>query len=68
MLLGFNLTGGCANPARWFGPAIWQTTVPALSTGFPGPFADHTIYWVGPVIGALLGGVLYSSVILPPER
>jgi MIP family channel proteins len=68
VLLGFNLTGGSANPARWFGPAVWQLTIPALSTDFPGPFADHTVYWVGPIIGALLGGVLYSSVILPPER
>jgi len=68
VLLGFNLTGGCANPARWFGTAIWEMTVPALRTDFPGPFADHTIYWVGPVVGALLAGVLYSSVILPPER
>ena len=25
-----------------------------LNTTLPGPFADHTIYWVGPVLGALL--------------
>jgi aquaporin Z len=68
VLLGYNLTGGCANPARWLGPAIWQGTVSALSTAPAGPFADHTVYWVGPVIGALLGGVLYSSLILRPER
>jgi glycerol uptake facilitator-like aquaporin len=68
VLLGYNLTGGCANPARWFGPAVWESSVPALRTGLTGPFADHTIYWVGPVIGALLGGVVYNSVILPPER
>jgi glycerol uptake facilitator-like aquaporin len=67
-LFGFNLTGGCANPARWFGPAVWQMTVPALRTEFPGPFADHLVYWVGPIVGAVFGGVLYSSVILPPER
>jgi aquaporin Z len=65
MLLGYNLTGGSANPARWFGTAIWQPTVPALSAG---AFADHTIYWVGPIIGALVGGILYTSAILPPER
>jgi aquaporin Z len=65
LLLGFNLTGGCANPARWFGTAVWQPTVPALSSG---PFADHTVYWVGPVIGALFGGVIYTSLLLPPER
>jgi glycerol uptake facilitator-like aquaporin len=68
VLLGFNLTGGCANPARWFGPAIWQPTVTALSVASPGPFADHTVFWVGPILGALLGGVLYNSLILPPER
>jgi aquaporin Z len=65
VLVGYNLTGGCANPARWFGTAIWQPTVPALSAG---AFADHTIYWVGPVLGALAGGILYSWAILPPER
>jgi glycerol uptake facilitator-like aquaporin len=68
VLLGFNLTGGCANPARWFGSVVWEKTVPILNTTPPGPFADHTIYWVGPVLGALLAGVLYNSVILPPER
>lgn len=66
VLAGYRLTGGCANPARWFGVAVWQPSVPALSTG--SPFADHTVYWVGPVVGALLGGVLYSAVVLPPER
>jgi glycerol uptake facilitator-like aquaporin len=65
LLLGYNLTGGCANPARWFGTAVWQPTVPPLSSG---PFADHTVYWVGPVIGALFGGIIYTSAILPPER
>jgi aquaporin Z len=65
MLVGYNLTGGCANPARWFGTAVWQPTVPALSSG---AFADHTIYWVGPIIGALVGGILYTSAILPQER
>jgi glycerol uptake facilitator-like aquaporin len=68
VLCGYNQTSGCANPARWFGPAVWQTTVPALRTALPSPFVDHTVYWVGPVIGALLGGVLYSSLVLPPER
>jgi aquaporin Z len=46
VLVGYKLTGGCANPACWLGPVVWQTTVPALSVAQPGPFADHTIYWV----------------------
>lgn len=68
VLVGYHLTGGCANPARWLGPAVWQGTVSSLTTAPAGPFADHVVYWVGPIVGALLGGVLYSSLILPPER
>lgn len=65
ILVGFRLTGGAANPARWFGTVVWQLTVPNQ----PGsPFADHTVYWVGPVLGALLGGFFYTAVVLPPEK
>jgi glycerol uptake facilitator-like aquaporin len=67
VLFGFHLTGGCANPARWFGSAIWQLS---LSSG-PAtvrPMADHLVYWVGPIVGALAGGVFYTAVILPPEK
>jgi glycerol uptake facilitator-like aquaporin len=68
ILVGFRLTGGAANPARWFGPAFWQLTLPG--TVLPGPLADHTVYWVGPAVGALVGGIFYSAVILPagPEK
>ena len=67
IVLGFHLTGGAANPARWFGPAVWELAVPALKTASPGPFADHAVYWVGPVLGALLGAFFYTAIILPPE-
>jgi MIP family channel proteins len=66
VLFGYRLTGGAANPARWLGPAVWQLAVPALRT--QAPFADHTVYWVGPVVGALLAGGFYSLVIVPPEK
>jgi MIP family channel proteins len=66
VLFGSRLTGGAANPARWFGPAVWQLAVPALRT--QATFTDHAVYWVGPVAGALLGGVFYSLVIAPPEK
>jgi glycerol uptake facilitator-like aquaporin len=64
--VGYRLTGGCANPARWFGPAVWTPTVPGLWDA--GPLADHAVYWAGPMLGALLGGLLYGLLIGPPER
>jgi glycerol uptake facilitator-like aquaporin len=66
VLFGFHLTGGAANPARWFGPAVWQ-----LSLGMPQavrPLGDHPVYWVGPIFGALAGGVFYSLVLLPDAK
>jgi len=65
VLVGFRLTGGAANPARWFGPALWQLT---LRSPPERPLADHPVYWVGPILGALLAGFFYSAVILPPEK
>jgi glycerol uptake facilitator-like aquaporin len=66
VLFGFHLTGGCANPATWFGPAVWQLSLPAPSD--VARLSDHSVYWVGPVVGALLAGVFYTAVILPPEK
>jgi MIP family channel proteins len=63
---GFWITGGCANPARWFGTAVWEATVPTLWG--QKPLADHVVYWAGPLVGALLGGGAYSFLILPSEK
>jgi glycerol uptake facilitator-like aquaporin len=60
---GFWLTGGCANPARWFGPAVWEPTLPEVWGQHR--LADHAVYWAGPVVGALAGGWLYATFILP---
>jgi glycerol uptake facilitator-like aquaporin len=65
-LVGFNLTGAAMNPARWLGPAIWQSTVTSLHT--LGPFQDHVVYWFGPAAGALIAAMLYSALILPEEE
>jgi glycerol uptake facilitator-like aquaporin len=65
VLLGFNLTGGAANPARWFGPVVWQMTLPHPAGS---PLVDHTVYWVGPILGALLGGYAYTSLIMPTDK
>ena len=63
VLFGFYLTGGKTNPARWFGPVIWQATLP---TGIQ--LADNTVYWAGPIVGALGGAIVYSALFGLPER
>jgi glycerol uptake facilitator-like aquaporin len=67
VLFGLRLTGGAANPARWFGTVVWEMTLTAAQGQPYAPLGDHTVYWVGPIAGALLGGVLYLLVIKPPE-
>ncbi len=66
VLFGFRLTGGSANPARWFGPAIWQATLP---NPLPTPrLSDALVYAGGPVLGALAAAFLYHLLIQPPEK
>lgn len=47
-------TGGSMNPARAFGAAV-----------VGGSFRNQAVYWVGPLIGAALAGVLYDNVVFP---
>ncbi|XP_072423268.1 aquaporin-4 isoform X2 [Chiloscyllium punctatum] len=42
-------SGGSLNPARSLGPAI--------ITGF---WEHHWVYWIGPILGAVLGGISYE--------
>ncbi len=51
VLAGFPLTGAAINPARALGPALAS-----------GEWADHLVYWVGPVVGAVVAGLLYHYV------
>jgi MIP family channel proteins len=60
-MVGIPLTGGSLNPARWFGPALWDLRQ-------AGSFHDHAVYWVGPIAGTLLAGWIYTAWILPPEE
>ena len=52
-LVGAPFTGAAMNPARVFGPALvahhWQ---------------NHGVYWLGPLFGACLAGVLYDRLFL----
>ena len=47
------LTGAALNPARAFGPA--------LVSGF---WKNHFVYWIGPVIGGIIAGLLYNNLLL----
>jgi len=64
VLMGYNLTGGSANPARCFGTYLWETS------SQQGHFREHVfVYWLGPMVGALLAGGVYTWLILPvPEE
>lgn len=62
VFVGFDLTGASVNPARWFGTLIWEATVQSQ-----GIWQDHAVYWIGPILGALLAGGVYTTLILPPE-
>jgi len=66
VLFGYRFTGGAANPARWFGPALWEATVPGAVR--PSWLAETVIYAGGPILGALLAAALYVNLILPPEK
>ena len=57
ILAGGPLTGAAMNPARWFGAAI-----PA------GHYNNAIVYFLGPVLGALLGALVYEHFLLREPR
>ena len=65
-LLAFDYTGAAMNPARWLGLVIWESTVAGLQSRHP--WADHGPYWIGPILGSLLAGILYTYVLLPVDE
>ncbi|GMH17439.1 hypothetical protein Nepgr_019280 [Nepenthes gracilis] len=55
-LVGGPFDGASMNPARAFGPALvgWK-------------WNNHWIFWVGPLVGAGLAGLIYEFVVIPTE-
>ncbi|KAL4632848.1 hypothetical protein ACB092_04G080900 [Castanea dentata] len=56
VLVGGPFDGASMNPARAFGPALvgWR-------------WDNHWIYWVGPLIGGALAGLIYEYLVIPTE-
>ncbi len=55
ILMGGPLTGAAMNPARTLGTALFA--------GDSAVWAQHWVYWVGPVAGAVIAGLVYDAFI-----
>ena len=53
---GGTLTGAAMNPARAVGPAIAAAN-----------WTAHAVYWIGPIVGALLAALLWDRFLLRGE-
>ena len=52
------LTGGSFNPARWFGPALIDSSIDG---------SDLLVYVLGPLVGAAVAFAVYRFVIAGPQ-
>jgi MIP family channel proteins len=57
ILFGGPLTGAAMNPARTLGPA--------LASGF---WHHHFVYWIGPLLGGGLAGLIYGQFLIKENR
>ncbi|KAK7800547.1 hypothetical protein U0070_006734, partial [Myodes glareolus] len=56
-LLGIYFTGCSMNPARSLAPAV-----------VTGKFDDHWVFWIGPLVGAIIGSLLYNYLLFPSTK
>ncbi len=60
ILVGGPLTGAAMNPARTFGPGI----VAFLTGNLPEFWSQHMVYWVGPILGAVIAALIYDNLVM----
>jgi MIP family channel proteins len=51
------ITGGAMNPARWLGPTLVSMQ----------NFGNAVVYFVGPIVGAVIAVLLYDKVMAPGQ-
>jgi aquaporin Z len=54
IIMGGPLTGAAMNPARAFGPALVS-----------GQWVGQIAYWIGPILGGILAGLMWQYLLLP---
>ena len=59
-LVGVPLTGASMNPARSFSPAV--------VSGDAGLWEVQWLYWVGPIIGGIIAGVIMNYLYVKPAE
>jgi aquaporin TIP len=57
ILFGGPLTGASMNPARTFGPALAS-----------GHWDNHLVYWIGPLAGGTLAGLVYGRFLIKEPK
>jgi MIP family channel proteins len=57
ILFGGPLTGAAMNPARTFGPALAS-----------GHWNNHYVYWIGPLAGGALAGLIYGRFLIKDSK
>lgn len=62
ILMGGPITGAAMNPARTLGTLIGG------GSATQGLWQQHPVYWIGPVLGAILAALAYDILILKPRN
>ena len=57
ILAGGPISGAAMNPARTFGPALAS-----------GHWNNHLVYWIGPLIGGALAGLVYGRFLIKESK